>query len=240
MTNKLTEKAFWEEYWLNYRFTPVPNRMFFHNYLPTGMQGSFIEVGGFPGLTATYIYKNFTQNVSILDYHINKDIVNRVEKENGLPVNAIKTIEQDFFSFTSDIKYDLVFSLGFIEHFEDTKDVIKRHIDLGSENSTFLIILPNLRGINGWIQYLFDRKNLEIHNLKSMDINYLKQIMKELNVKNVSVEYYRKPMVWLEPKPTLVNKIGRIFTKCLSYTLKLFPIKCRLLSSYIVISASKN
>lgn len=46
-------------------------------------------------------------------------------------------------------------------------------------------------------------------------------------------------MVWLEPKPGLKAKAGKILTKTLSYALKLFPIKCRLLSPYIVISAQK-
>lgn len=148
-------------------------------------------------------------------------------------------MEADFFSFEPQRNYDIVFSLGFIEHFKDTKDVIRKHYRLLNSHGLLLIILPNLKGLNGAIQYLFDRKNLSIHNLDCMNLSYLKGICKELGLKNVTVEYTRKPMVWLEPKNTFLNKIGRILTKMISYSIKLIPIKGRFLSPYIVILGEK-
>ena len=133
----------------------------------------------------------------------------------------------------------MVFFLGFIEHFQDTKDVIARHAALASPGGQLLIILPNLRGLNGLVQYVFDRPNLRIHNLKSMDRAHLKRICTELGLKNIRVEYTRKPMVWLEPKPGMSASVKKSVVKLLSCALKLFPIKCRLLSPYIIISATK-
>ena len=46
-------------------------------------------------------------------------------------------------------------------------------------------------------------------------------------------------MIWLEPKPTLGNKIARVFVKTFSLFLKLFPFKGRFLSPYIVVNAHK-
>ena len=86
---------------------------------------------------------------------------------------------------------------------------------------------------------MFDRPNLRIHNLKSMHLKHLKHICAELGLKDVRVEYTRKPMVWLEPKPGMSASVKKSVVKLLSCALKLFPIKCRLLSPYIIISATK-
>jgi hypothetical protein len=61
--------------------------------------------------------------------------------------------------------------------------------------------------------------------------------MQSFNLYDVSVGYLGKPMVWLEPKPE--NQKRRKWVKMLSYALKLFPVKGKLLSSYIAIYARK-
>jgi hypothetical protein len=238
MQNKLTDRALWAEYWSNYKYEKVPSKTVYDKYLPPLKScNSFVEIGGFPGINSAYFYKKVCKDVTLLDFYVDNTIVSKFEEINKIPKNSIKCIESDFFLFESTKNYDIVFSLGFIEHFEDTKDIIKRHIKLLSDNGNLLIILPNLRGLNGFIQWLFDRKNLRIHNLESMKIKNLEVIMKETGMKSWSIDYTRKPIVWLEPKPGLMNAIGRKLVKCFSYFIKLFPIKCRLLSPYIIISA---
>jgi hypothetical protein len=154
-----------------------------------------------------------------------------------MPLNSIKCINADFLSFHSERKYDIVFSSGFIEHFEDTADVISRHVELLSENGQLLIIIPNFLGLNGSIQRWFDKQNLDAHNLNSMDISILEMVMKGFNLKDLTVDYIGKPMLWLEPKPE--NKSKRKWIKMLSYVVKLFPIKSRFLSPFIAIYARK-
>ena len=159
------------------------------------------------------------------------------EKINGIPENTIHCIESDFFNYETDIKYDIVFSFGFIEHFQNTKDVIQRHVALLADDGQLLIVLPNFRGLNGLVQYVFDRNNLQAHNLDCMKPTRLKSLARELELKNIIVEYSRKPMIWLEPN---VSKSWiRKLIKSGSYFIKLFPFKCRLLSPYIIISANK-
>ena len=237
-TNYLTDRNYWKEYWKNYEYEKIPAKVPFKKFLSKLENAeSFIEIGGFPGIFSAYFYTKGIQNVSLLDFYIEEAIVRGFEKANKIPEHTIHCIESDFFTFKTDKKYDIVFSFGFIEHFEDTKDVIKRHIELLGNNSHLLIILPNFRGLNGFIQYVFDRNNLRAHNLNSMKLPLIKNIMLELGLKNIVVEYSRKPMVWIEPKAgtAFVRKLVKIF----SYTLKVFPIKCRLLSPYIIIYASK-
>lgn len=241
--NNLTNKSFWKDYWNNYQYKPVPDRMFFDRFLNPQLSqvksGAFIEIGGFPGTMSIYFYKKFGFDVSLVDFYIDKNIVNKLEVTNNLSENTIHCIEADFFNFVTDRKYDFVFSLGFIEHFENTQDVIERHLRLLSDNGNLLIILPNFRGINGWIQKKFDRTNYDAHNLKSMEIDRLKEIMNAAEMQNVRITYTSKPMVWLEPGSKKSNRLARMIVKILSHFLKLFPIKSRLLSPYIVITGRK-
>jgi SAM-dependent methyltransferase len=240
-SNNLTDKKFWEKYWQNYQYTKIPNQVFFEKYIPEVPTATkAIEIGGFPGTMSIFFHKKYGFDVSLLDFYIDLSIVNNLEQHNGLAPNTIHCIEHDFFSYQSDLKYDLVYSIGFIEHFEDTGDVIKRHIELLSENGELLIVLPNLLGINGFIQKRFDRHNFDAHNLKSMNLDFLRETMSQLPVTDVNIDYVGKPMVWLEPDVSRNGKVKRMAVKTLSYLIKLFPIKCRFLSPYIIIRAKKK
>ncbi len=239
MDNKLTDREYWTNYWSHYEFKRIPEKVFFYKYVER-LKGAenFIEIGGFPGLMAVYFYKNVCKNVSILDYYIDPSIVNKLEKLNAVPQNSIQCIESDFFEFKTEKKYDLVFSYGFIEHFDNTKDVILRHVHLLSDKGKLLVILPNFRGLNGFIQYLFDRETYNAHNLKSMIIERLRTILNEFALSKFEVRYFRKPMFWLQPKPG-ISKLLRGTVRLFSYALKIFPVPCRLLSPYIIIYAEK-
>ena len=241
--NSLTDREYWSDYWKNYQYKKIKTTLFFDKYLNKAIlcqnNCEFIEIGGFPGEMSIYFHKKYRCNVSLLDFFIDKTIINNLESENGLTTDTVKFIESDFFQFQTNKYYDFVFSCGFIEHFEDTKDVIERHVNLARKEGEIFIVLPNFRGINGWFQYLFDKKNYNIHNINSMKINVLNDIMNSIDLKDFIITYAGKPMVWLTPKNTFTNKFFRPFVKLLSHTLKLCPVKSRLLSPYIIIKATK-
>lgn len=235
----LTDRSYWENYWSNYQFKVIPDRVFFYKEL-IRLKGakSFIEIGGFPGEIATLFYKQICQNVTILDYYIDQSIINKVEEINGLQPNVIKCIETDFFNYRGNITYDIVFSYGFVEHFADTEDVLKKHVQLISTGGRLLVLIPNFRGLNGLIQYCFDKETYNVHNLNSMDIVKLKTILKTFGLKNIEVKFSKTPMIWLEPKPSN-SKFLRSIIKTFSLALKIFPFPGRLLSPYIIIYAEK-
>lgn len=238
MKNNITDKAYWEEYWSNYRFDEIPGSVVFKQFMPRLRQGeSFIEIGGFPGILAAYFYRQGVRDVTVLDFHMNREVVRKFEKANQLPENTIQCISTDFFAFSPLRLYDVVLSVGFIEHFQNTKEVIQRHVDLLSDNGQLLILIPNFLGLNGIVQRSFDRENLEAHHLQSMEISFLKRIMQGFDLKEVTIDYLGKPMLWLEPKPE--NRKLRKLVKILSYAAKLFPVKGKFLSPYIAIYARK-
>lgn len=241
--NNLTDRAFWQEYWKNYKYERVPARSEFESYFPAdiypGNGRTSIEIGGFPGTMSLYFARR-GYRPTLLDFYVDPAIIKRLEKENGFGDNVIEAVEHDFFTYHTDRRWDLVFSIGFIEHFDDTADVIRRHVELVKEGGTLLIVLPNFRGINGWVQRTFDRHNYDAHNISSMIPSRLRSILATMPLHDVRVTYTRKPMVWLEPKPGLRNRVARSLVRGLSYMLKLLPVKSRLLSPYIVITAVRD
>ena len=236
--NNLTDKHFWADGWKNFKPSKVPDKLFFTKYIPKEVTGkrNFIEIGGFPGTYSVYFNQQFGLDVTLLDFYIDKQIIEQVEEVNYLPTDTIHYIESNFFTFKSERQYDVVFSSGFIEHFQNTKDVINRHIELLSEKGVLLILLPNFRGINGLLNRIFDKKSYKAHNINSMHLDLLRKIMNETSLQDVSVQYTSKPMLWLATQ----NKVVKILVKFGSHFLKLFPIPSRLLSPYIVICGIKK
>lgn len=241
--NNLTDQNFWEEYWKNYKYERVPDKSDFEPYFTPDMHDgtgkTSIEIGGFPGTMSLY-FKRKGYTPTLLDFCLYPEVVERLEKANGFEPGCVECIKSDFFKYDSPKQYDLVFSIGFIEHFQDTADVVARHAALVKSGGTLFIVLPNFRGLNGWVQRTFDRKNYDAHNISSMIPSRLREITASLPLENVKVQYTRKPMLWLEPKKGTANAIARKVVKLASYAIKVLPIPSRLLSPYIVISARKK
>lgn len=246
--NELTTPSFWKSYWEskdNLVFE-VEKKYELGDLVEKILEGknikSAIEIGGFPGYYAILLKKYYQINTTLLDYFVHFEIINRLLEKNNLKQDAINIIQTDLFKYIPEKKYDLVLSCGLIEHFEDTKDVINRHVQFLEDNGTLLITLPNFRGVNGWIQKVFDPLNYSKHNIKMMDIVLLQNICQELGLKEVKCYHYRKFSVWLENKDekSILTKIfvktiwvlGKIFTR-------IVPIESKFLSPYIVLEAKK-
>jgi 16S rRNA G527 N7-methylase RsmG len=113
--NKITDQAHWNEYWGNYQYDKIPKKVVFNKFMPLLTRGkSFIDIGGFPGIFSAYFYKHGVKDVTLLDFHLNYEIVRSIENRNDMPLNSIKCINADFLSFHSERKYDIVFSSGLI------------------------------------------------------------------------------------------------------------------------------
>jgi hypothetical protein len=236
---KFTEQSDWEKYWKNQEIIPF-KKLFIEDYfrlLPK--QGKLIEIGGFPGKFAGYFSKHFDYKVTILDYIMVPDIVRKVERSYALNEGSIQTIKADFFEYKIREKYDIVTSFGFIEHFEDTTLVMRKHVELLNPGAVLLVTLPNFKGINGFVQKFFDSKNYALHNIRSMDIKRLKNIMHGLGLHGFAVEFHGKPTIWLETDAPVAPFIKNV----LYFTAKLIkhiPFKNnRLLAPYIVITGIK-
>lgn len=248
MENNLTDRQFWVTYWENKKNLDfvIPPTYTFSGHLAeivrTEKVKTAIELGGFPGYYAIFLKKYFSLDTTLLDYFVHPPITQSILDKNGLSRESINIIEADLFNYVSADKYDLVLSCGLIEHFEDTEDIIKRHVAFLNPGGTLFITLPNFKSVNGWFQRKFDHENYEKHNIQSMNVQLLKNICEGLGLKNVKAGYHGKFSVWLEPEKKhsaavhLFKKIvwltGKIFTK-------IIPIEHKFLAPYIVVQATK-
>ncbi len=151
---KLTGQTFWENYWEG----KPGNRKkktsllikeilrFFDRHLPATPGLTILEVGGAYGHYLLYLTRHFGYSAFSLDYSNvgNKQTQETFEKA-GIPVEVF---ERDLFADNSDLpKFDIVYSLGFIEHFDEPVNVVARHLDLLKPGGILLLGVPNYSGI---------------------------------------------------------------------------------------------
>jgi SAM-dependent methyltransferase len=248
MNNLLTDRQFWVDYWESKTGLSVniPETYTFHQPLSEIIQKrgvkTAIELGGFPGYYAVFLKKYFKLDVTLLDYFVHQPVTNALLQANGLVESDIQVIEADLFSYEPQQKYDLVLSCGLIEHFNDTADIIKRHINFVRPGGTLFITLPNFKAVNGWFQKSFDKENYDKHNIGCMDPALLRNICTEAGLEVVQSRYFGNFSIWLEnegQKPVSVRLFkktvwlaGKLFTK-------LIPFNSRQLSPYIIVEAKK-
>lgn len=248
MSNNLTDREFWKNYWESKKdliFKIKPDYTFYKllsKLIIDREIKSAIELGGFPGYYAVFLKKYFDLEVTLFDYFIHPKIIKNLLVENDLSENDVKIIEADVFKYESIKKYDLVCSVGLIEHFENTKDIINKHLNFLKDDGTLFITIPNFKGINGWVQKSFDSYNYNKHNIACMDLGLLSEIAKDLGLKDIKVYYYGGYSVWLENKDAKSVWV-KSFVKGIWYVgkvfIKIFKFESKALSPYIILEAKK-
>jgi SAM-dependent methyltransferase len=244
----LTDRAFWKNYWASKEnvCVEIPENYLFHDLfegiISKSKPTTVIEIGGFPGYYSVFLNKYLQLKPTLLDFYIDTSIIQRLCEVNRISDENISVIESDFFNVKDAKEFDIVFSAGFIEHFEDTKDVISQHVNLLKKGGVLFISLPNFKGFNGRIQKRYDKENLDKHNLNCMDIDFLKSVCTDLNLRDVEVEYYGRFGMWLENMHQQ-KSFTRIYLRWVKLFWKIifavFPFNSKMFSPYIIIIAKK-
>lgn len=248
MSNLLTDRDFWVKYWESKTDLSVviPENYLFHRQLEDVIRKNgvktAIELGGFPGYYAVFLKKYQNLDVTLLDYFVHPPITQELLAANGLKEDSIKIIETDLFKYTTAEQYDLVLSCGLIEHFNDTADIINRHIAFVKPGGTLFITLPNFKAVNGWFQKQFDKDNYDKHNIDCMDPDLLAKICTDAGLEVIQSRYFGRFSLWLENEKQKSFAV-RLFKKSLWLTGKLFTkvfaFDSKSLSPYIILEAKK-
>jgi len=248
MEDRLTEKQTWEEYWdskddvseVVLRNNPFDK--LFEKIIKSKNIHTSIELGGFPGTYSVYLKKFFNVNSTLLDYIVHEKTTEKLSQANGLNKDSVTLIEADIFDYKPSNKYDLVFSMGLIEHFNNTEEVAKIHLQFLEDKGTLFITLPNFSGFNGMIQRVFDNENYKKHNIECMDVKVLKMICEGLPLSKLNVYYFGTFSLWLENEKERSITL-RLFLKSIWFVgkviSKILPFESKLFSPYIVIEAEK-
>ncbi|WP_026897703.1 class I SAM-dependent methyltransferase [Daejeonella oryzae] len=248
MENQLTDRKFWTKYWESKPdlALSIDKNYLFHQQLEQIVKKykveTAIELGGFPGYYSIFLKKHLGIRATLFDYFVHPEILKKVLHKNGLKETDITVIENDLFNYHPDQKYDLVLSCGLIEHFNDTRDIIARHLEFLKPGGTLFITLPNFKSVNGWVQKTFDQENYLKHNINCMDPELLAGILKDLNLTVINASYWGRYSVWLENK-NKKSAFTKAFIKSIWFigkvATKLVPVESKWLSPYIVLEARK-
>ncbi len=172
-SKKLTEEKTWSDVWESHSLPQVFKTdynpyyvevmdKFFHKYLPEDNNFEFLELGCAPGRWMHYFHDEFGYKVSGIDY---SKIGVEATRENMRLLNTPANVfEGDVLNFQSGKKYDMVFSIGLIEHFDPPKEIIQKHFDLLNERGYLIIGVPNLSSpFYRFLQFLINKELLKEH-----------------------------------------------------------------------------
>lgn len=154
--NELTSKDYWEDVWDGVKLPIVaaPSKhledlLEQHVFRKLDCP-SFLEIGCAPGAYMAYANRKWSAQVSGVEYAEKAAAATRT----NLAVQNVEAevIVSDVFQLLPSPDYDIVFSMGFVEHFNNTDEVIKV---ISRFSRRFVVTaVPNLFGVNGAISKL--------------------------------------------------------------------------------------
>jgi SAM-dependent methyltransferase len=172
-TGALLESAYWDRHWArspkadrytdlrwlrgNYSYVVLDSLL--KRILPRDEKRSFIELGSGPGRWLVYFHRTFGYRVAGCDDSPEGCEVARAT----LAATGIDgtIVEGDFFKLTG--QYDVVFSGGVIEHFEDPSVPLKAFARLVRPGGFLVTSVPNIGGVNGFYHRVLKPETFSTH-----------------------------------------------------------------------------
>jgi len=240
---EITEKSFWEEYWgeiklpnkinLDFKNDRVIAKTISKNVPKAKTHQIALEIGCAPGKWMVFLYEQLNYSVygfEYLDIAASKTIENLRLCE--VPEDKFNIITADFLTQIPEPRYDLVISLGFMEHFDNYKDIFQKHLDYTTNDGYVVIGFPSFRGLNYYCQLLIDKlAGTEIilnHNISMMDKKLMEEMISESNKELLFIDYVGGFEAGLFNANDVKNPLLR------------FPIKVVLKLLSILFRSSKN
>lgn len=168
---KLSEKSYWDAI-LSAAKLPLRVKMkqyspwlintFFSETLKTTNYRTLLEAGAGSSAWLPFLASEYGLRVSGLDY---SEEGCRICEENlkMQGINYDEVICTDIFKWTGTKKYDIIISLGLIEHFDNPVEILQifgQHLQKGG---TVITVVPNLIGFSGWLTKVFIPDVYKIH-----------------------------------------------------------------------------
>ncbi len=258
MAKELSEKDYWNEklskiplpriysvkQYNIYRFNSL-----FKDLLKDKSNCRIIEIGCGSSAWLPYFYKEYGLDVYGIDYsQIGCEIAEK-NLEYFINIRKKRIWQMDLFSIdtTKTGFYDIVFSYGVIEHFDDPRIAIDSISKLLKPGGIIITVVPNFLGIFGLIQRIFMNDIYKIHKLinKNEIINYHTQYIPKYS--NFFGTFYLEVVPWVNIKikniilKKILLKFVYLFSQFMSLILKNFHIKfeSKYFSPYIVYVGEK-
>lgn len=195
MRNGIERRKTEKHFWIRTHETPIRFRLpsplnigtsntlrLLRRCVPLGSR--VLEIGFAPGKILAYLVSRCSAIVSGVDYS-ETGVATARKLFDHLGLAGDLRCEDFFASTFPKQSFDFVYSLGFVEHFDNASTVVERHFQYLAPGGRALIAIPNYGGIYGKLQSVLDPENLDIHNLQIMRHEALLGLAKGLAVSTV-------------------------------------------------------
>jgi len=193
---ELTDIQFWENYWANCKLPSVINYKFSFercladqlNKALVGSSGEILEVGCAPGKWLAFAAQELGLKPSGIEY-------SKAGMEATLNNFSLLGIEPGFVEYGNFLeikphkKFDIVMSLGFIEHFNMVDDIVEKHIGWLKNDGRLVLGIPNFRGVYYILQKILDHTLLNKHNLGIMNLTYFYHLVERYSLTPIFIDY---------------------------------------------------
>ena len=237
---ELVPQYWWDSYYqarpIAYEERLIGFKDVFDRFLSRG--GICFEVGFYPGNYLIYLGKKFGYVVEGIDRTCFDELKVKAHFEkHGVKVG--KLIRGDFLSWRPNRTYDVVLSMGFIEHFINWREVLRKHVFLVKPGGKLIITIPNMRGFQHFLYWFLDRDKLNMHHLEVMDPTLIKKELELLRMKVILSSYYRTFDFYGEPKDRLRQWIVRKLLRLAEVVNARIRFPTKLFSPNIVVVSEK-
>lgn len=216
-TNTLYAQELWDQGYENLKFEKAPRTDIVAQWLlsslpataptPTMQTPSCLEIGCFPG--------RYLALMGDLGFELNGvDLTPRTDTEMAAWLlncgySTGQLVRGDFFTWEPHRTFDLVYSNGFIEHFEDWPKALRRHAELVAPGGTLLVAVPNFAGsLQKFLHQKLDDRNFGRHFIPSMDPSlWVKELGPDFQIEWQG--YFGRFHFWIgEQERTLSQKLA--------------------------------
>lgn len=189
----LTNEAFWDEYWAGIQLPALlePAQVQWHFALTQIFQRilrydptlTLLEIGCAPG--RWLVWFNRTLGYKIVGCDTSPKGVQLTQ--DNLRLNAVSGTLCHADLMSDDLPlhtFDVVLSIGVIEHFQDPSPIIARHIELLKPGGRLILEVPNMAGaINHLLLRLAGMNDfLAVHNLAVMNRYFFKSVARDFQL----------------------------------------------------------
>jgi len=216
MTNKASE-TYWNKEYSTCKFHIAKKKDFIRRWIEThiaplkGQPRTCLEAGCYPGRFLA-VFGELGYELHGIDRVDNLDLLPEWLKQSGYRTGRFHKC--DFNRFCPELKYDVVCSFGFIEHFTNWESILERHAALVADNGYLVVEAPNFTGgFQYWLHSRFDKKNLARHHTPAMKVEKWADLLEAGGFEIIYAGYFGKFRFWTEPEPRRLSE--RLFLRLL-------------------------
>ncbi len=165
-----------------------------------------VEIGCAPGRWLAYCNEQY--GLDVAGYESSPAGAAKTRENLAFQGVRAELIEADVMSDRRrSASFDLVMSMGLIEHFDDPGAVVKQHARLAKPGGLIILEVPNLRGLTLALLRRTESPLLAFHNLDVMNDKVLRALARAAGLEVVEIRY----IGGFEPQFVDASGEGRLF-----------------------------